>query len=148
MSLAGKGPFSNRASSVKRLLLAAVVAIPGSRFSPRSASAAATSGPKHERCDVHNGLTCSARSPRPSFAVSPHPRPGGQLASASACRADGSTSGLIRRSPAARASGTARRTARCCAGSPIASGPTPRALCPFRTAWRWPAPNLAIRMPA
>lgn len=30
-------PFSNRASSVNCLLLAAVVAIPGSRFSPRSA---------------------------------------------------------------------------------------------------------------
>ena len=73
------GPFSNRASSVNCLLLvAAVVAIPGSRFSPRSACAAATSGPKHRRCSVHNGLTCNARGPTASLAASLHPRPGGQ----------------------------------------------------------------------
>jgi hypothetical protein len=77
--LARKGPFSNRASSVNCLLLAAaVVAMPGSRFSPRSACAAATSGPKHRRCNVHNGLTCNARGPTASLAASLHPRPGGQ----------------------------------------------------------------------
>ena len=37
-------------------LVAAVAAVPGSRFSTRSAYAAATSGPKHKRCNVHNGL--------------------------------------------------------------------------------------------
>ena len=33
------------------------VAVPGSRFSPRSDRSAATSGPKHRRCNVHSGLT-------------------------------------------------------------------------------------------
>ncbi len=53
-------PFSNRASSVNCLLLvAAVVAVPGSRFSPRSAYAAATSGPKHRRCNKLGHRTTS-----------------------------------------------------------------------------------------
>ena len=121
------------------------VAVPGSRFSPRSASAAATSGPKHRRCNVHNGLTCTARGPRPSVAASLHPR-GGQLAPAPACRASGSRQGLVRRLWAAPTSGTARRTARCCAGSPTACGPRRRAPCRSLTASRSPAPSpLGVR---
>jgi hypothetical protein len=124
------------------------VAEPGSRFSPRSAWAAATSGPKRGRCDVHNGLTCGARSPTASLAVSPHPRPAGQLASASACSADGLLYLLVTRSLVARANGTARPTAKCYAGSPTAFAPAPHALCPVQIAWRSLAPNPSIRMPA
>jgi hypothetical protein len=48
---------------------------PGSRFSPRSEQSAATSGPKHRCCNVHNELACddaaqalsrSHRYPRPA----------------------------------------------------------------------------------
>ena len=53
-TLANREPFSNRASVVNGLLR--LRCYPGSRFSPRSAEAAATSGPKHRRCNVHNGL--------------------------------------------------------------------------------------------
>jgi hypothetical protein len=49
---------------------------PGSWFSPRSAFAAATSGPKHRRCNVHNGLTREPRGPTASLAAGLHPRPG------------------------------------------------------------------------
>jgi len=77
ITLANGGPFSNRASLVNDSLLGAA-AFPGSRFSPRSAYAAATSGPKHRRCNVHNGLACDARGPTASLAASLHPRPGGQ----------------------------------------------------------------------
>jgi hypothetical protein len=75
--LARRGPFSNRASFVKGLLLLPV-AFPGSRFSPRSAYAAATSGPKHRRCNVHNELTWNTCGPTASLAAGLHPRPGGQ----------------------------------------------------------------------
>ena len=51
-SLGKQGAFSNRVSFVKWFFVAA----PGSRFSPRSAKPAATSGPKPRRCKVHNGL--------------------------------------------------------------------------------------------
>ena len=147
-SLAHKGAFSNRASSVNCfLLVAAVVAVPRSRFSPRSASAAATSGPKHRRCNVHNGLACTARGPRPSVAASLHPRPGGQP-SHPHCRADGSRQGLVRRPQPAPTSGTARRTARCCAGSPTACGPARHAPCRGLTASQSPAPSLSGPMPA
>ncbi len=142
-------PFSNRASFVNRFLLAAVVvvAVPGSRFSPRSARAAATPGPKHRRCNVHNGLTCTAHGPTASLAASLHPRPGGQLAPAPACRASGSRKGLVRRPRAAPTSGTARLSARCCAGSRTACGPAPRAPCRGRTASQPPAPVLQRRGP-
>jgi hypothetical protein len=53
-TLANGAPFSNRASVVNNLLRSRCY--PESRFSPRSAEAAATSGPKHRRCNVHNGL--------------------------------------------------------------------------------------------
>jgi len=143
------GAFSNRASSVNCLLLVAgVVAVPGSRFSPRSAFAAATSGPKHRRCNIHNGLTCTAHGPTASLAASLHPRPGGQPALAPACRASGSRKGLVRRLRAAPTSGTARRTARCCAGLPTACGPRPRAPCQRRTASRSPAPSPSTARPA
>jgi hypothetical protein len=88
-ALDSTGSFSNRASVVNDILLF-VVAFAGSRFSTRSACAAATSGPKHRRCNVHNGLTCNARGPTASLAASLHPRPGGQLALAPAYRASGS----------------------------------------------------------
>src|SRR5260370_32167544 len=53
--LAWKGAFSNRVSPVNWILIT-FVAVPGSRFSPRSEGSAATSGSKHRRCNVHNGL--------------------------------------------------------------------------------------------
>ena len=61
--------FSNRISLVNAFLLLPA-AVPGSRFSPRSAHAAATSGPKHRRCNVHNGLTWHhvAQGPLPQLA--------------------------------------------------------------------------------
>ena len=147
--LAPRGPFSNRASSVNCFLLAAVVAVPRSRFSPRSTSAAATSGPKHRRCNVHNGLSWKPRGPTASLAASLHPRPGGQP-SHPHCRPDGSRQGLVRRprAVAAPTSGTARRTARCCAGSPTACGPTRHAPCRGRTASRSPAPSPSGLKPA
>ncbi len=147
--LASRGPFSNRASSVNCFLLAAVVAVPRSRFSPRSTSAAATSGPKHRRCNVHNGLSWKPRGPTASLAASLHPRPGGQP-SHPHCRPDGSRQGLVRRprAVAAPTSGTARRTARCCAGSPTACGPTRHAPCRGRTASRSPAPSPSGLKPA
>jgi hypothetical protein len=51
---------------------------PGSRFSPRSAGAAATSGPVRKRghCKVHNGLTRD-RVPTAPTAQLPAPSPGG-----------------------------------------------------------------------
>ena len=59
----------------------------GSWFSTRSANAAATSGPKRRRCNVHNGLTPQSRGPTASvaaactFAVGQHVtlRVGGRL---------------------------------------------------------------------
>ena len=147
LPLAPKGPFSNRASPVICVLRAAVGAIPGSRFSPRSTSAAATSGPKHRRCNVHNGLTWKPHGPTASLAVRLHPRPGGQP-SHPHCRPDGSRQGRVRRPRAAPTSGTARRTARCCAGSPTACGPARHAPCRRRTASRSPAPSPSGSRPA
>ena len=71
--LAPKGSFSNRISYVNWLLLLCV-AEPGSRFSPQSAFAAATSGPKRGRCDVHNGLTCTQPNGLPRSQPAPSPR--------------------------------------------------------------------------
>ena len=45
------------------------VAVPGSRFSPRSEGSAATSGPKHRRCNVHNGLAVLLRPKAPVAAA-------------------------------------------------------------------------------
>ena len=145
--LASRGPFSNRASLVNTLLLAAAVAVPGSRFSPRSAYAAASSGPKHRRCNVHNGLTCNARGPTASLAASLHLRPGGQPSHPRCCRMyldDPAT----RPEPAlAPTSGTARPSARCCVGSRTACVPAPRAPCRCRTASRSPVPSLSGAKP-
>ncbi len=146
-TLAPRGPFSNRLSFVNRLLLAAVT-LPGSRFSPRSAFAAATSGSKHRRCNVHNGLTCKPRGPTASLAVSLHPRPGGQLAPAPASGADGSCQDVVRPPLFAPTSGTARRIAKCCAGSPTACGPTRHVPCRDQTASRSPAPSPSTARPA
>jgi hypothetical protein len=93
ISLAPGGAFSNRASCVNGFSLYPL-AWSGSRFSPRSACAAATSGPKHRRCNVHNGLTQKRRGPTPSLAAGLYPRPGGQLVPAQACDARGSRQGF------------------------------------------------------
>ena len=82
-ALEPKRPFSNRASFVNSLFLL-FVAASGSRFSPRSEGSAATSGPKHRRCNVHNGLITNG--PTASLAVVLYPRPGGQLVPASGLR--------------------------------------------------------------
>ena len=55
---------------------------------------------------------------------------------------------FVRRPRAAPTSGTARRTARCCAGSPTACGPTQHAPCQGRTASRSPAPSSSSLKPA
>jgi hypothetical protein len=79
--LAGRGPFSNRASFVNSLLSSSV-AVPGSRFSPRSEGSAATSGSKHRRCNVHSGLAwCVVMRPKALRRSRLHPRPVGQLSS-------------------------------------------------------------------
>src|ERR1700760_2043490 len=59
-----KGPFSNRVSFVNSHLLS-LVCLTGSRFSPRSEMSAATSGSKHRRCNVHNGLARKQAAQRP-----------------------------------------------------------------------------------
>ena len=150
--LASKGPFSNRASSVNCLLLvAAVVAVPGSRFSPRSTYAAATSGPKHRRCNVHNGLTWKPHGPTASLAASLHPRPGGQPSHPRARPAARMYPGRPAMRPGAAlapTSGTACRSSRCCAGSRTASWPARRAPCPGRIALRPPAPSPSSARPA
>ena len=47
-------------------------------------SSAATSGPKHRHCNVHNGLTRMTCRPTATLAICLHPRPGGQLSPAPA----------------------------------------------------------------
>ena len=140
-------PFSNHASVVN-FFLSNLVAVPGSRFSPRSDEAAATSGPKHRHCNVHNGLTWNPCGPMASFADGLYPRPGGQLASALACRANGSRQELVRRLLAAPTSGIARRTARCCAGSRTTSWPVRRAPCQPPIALRSLVPSPSNPRPA
>src|SRR5277367_2438238 len=75
--LASQGPFSNRASFVNSLFLP-FVAVSGSRFSPRSEGSAATSGPKHRRCNVHNGLAWYCMRPKAHLRSRLRPRPVGQ----------------------------------------------------------------------
>ena len=75
--LASEGPFSNRASFVNSLFLP-FVAVSGSRFSPRSEGSAATSGPKHRRCNVHNGLAWYCMRPKAHLRSRLRPRPVGQ----------------------------------------------------------------------
>jgi hypothetical protein len=110
--------FSNRALPVKELN-ASGAAKPGSRFSSRSNALAATSGSKRRRCNVHNELTCFARGSRPSLAASLHPRPGGQPShpafSQSVAQWTIMQPGTARSVPPPT-SGTARPSARCCAG--------------------------------
>lgn len=72
-TLAFHGAFSNRISFVN---LFSLDYCPGSRFSPRSESSAATSGTKHERCKVHSELTRVA-SLRAHVRSRPHLRPAG-----------------------------------------------------------------------
>lgn len=117
------------------------VALPGSRFSPRSTYAAATSGPKHRHCNVHSGLTRNTCGPTASLAVCLHPRPDGQLAPALLSRAAGSHQGWLRRPRPALTSGMARLTAKRCAGSQTACGQAPHGLCPCRSASQWPPPS-------
>jgi hypothetical protein len=117
-TLAVRGPFSNRALPVNELN-ASGAAKPGSRFSSRSNALAATSGSKRRRCNVHNELTCFARGSRPSLAASLHPRPGGQPShpafSQSVAQWTIMQPGTARSVPPPT-SGTARPSARCCAG--------------------------------
>src|SRR5215211_3314465 len=92
-ALEPEGPFSNRSSSVNRFCccyLAGVTVLSAVDI------AAATSGPKHRRCNVHNGLTRKTCGPTASLAACLHPRPGGQLAPALLPRAVGSHQGLLR----------------------------------------------------
>src|SRR5262249_44744561 len=69
-------------------------AVLGPRFSPRSEGSAATSGSKHKRCNVHNGLTlslCPQRAhivfmwPKALLRSRLHPRPIGQLSHPRRC---------------------------------------------------------------
>jgi len=72
--LANREPFSNRISLVKCFSFVAAL---GSRFSPRSAKTAATSGPKPRRCKVHNGLSCYDHEAQGPPSQSPAPSPHG-----------------------------------------------------------------------
>jgi len=148
-TLRSREPFSNRAFSVNCPLLAAVfVALPGSRFSPRSASAAATSGPKHRRCNVHNGLTCNTHGPTASLAAGCTLAPVGNPHIRTAIRMDLGRFATRPEPALAPTSGTARLCARCCAGSRTACGPARLAPCRGLNALRSLAPNPSGLMPA
>jgi hypothetical protein len=131
-----KGPFSNRVSFVNSHLLSSVC-LTGSRFSPRSEMSAATSGSKHRRCNVHNGLAHNQAAQRPlsqsSCTLAPwatHPVEAGWV-----------LLGCLSQQPVVRTSEMPRPSARYCAGSQPAFWPVPHALCPGRIALRSPAPN-------
>src|ERR1700730_10940174 len=66
------GAFSNRVSFVNDCFCRRL----GSRFSPRSEQSAATSGPKHRCCNVHNELAYYDAAQGP-LAQPPVPSPGG-----------------------------------------------------------------------
>jgi hypothetical protein len=57
---------------------------PGSRFSPRSEQSAATSGPKHRCCNVHNELAYNDAAQGP-LSQPPVPSPGGQPSHPQSC---------------------------------------------------------------
>ena len=92
------------------------VAVPGSRFSPRSEVSAATSGPKHRRCNVHNGLAWYSMWPKALLRSRLHPRPVGQPSHPRRRRSGWDLgAGLVRPPLTAWTSGMARLSARCCA---------------------------------
>ncbi len=146
-TLAPKGPFSNRISPVNCVLLAAVCR------HTRVTVLSAVDVCRRNIWSEAQALQCPQRAhveprgPTASLAARLHPRPGGQP-SHPHCRPDGSRQRLVRRPPAAPTSGTARRTARCCAGSPTACGPARRAPCRRQTASRSPAPSPSSSRPA
>jgi hypothetical protein len=128
--------FSNRVSFVNSHLLSSVC-LTGSRFSPRSEMSAATSGSKHRRCNVHNGLAHNQAAQRPlsqsSCTLAPwatHPVEAGWV-----------LLGCLSQQPVVWTSEMPRPSARYCAGSQPAFWPVPHALCPGRIALRSPAPN-------
>ena len=112
--LARRGPFSNRVSLVNGLLLSSV-ALPGSRFSPRSEASAATSGSKHKRCNVHNGLARCLYVAQGPPAQPPAPSPCRATITSEATLRMYLSETLVRRPQAARTNGMARLSARCCA---------------------------------
>src|SRR5215467_7615731 len=73
-----EGGRSLIAAPPSRLLFMPLCRLPGSRFSPRSARTAATSGPVRKRwhCKVHNGLTLD-HVPTAPTAQLPAPSPRG-----------------------------------------------------------------------
>src|SRR5271155_1766112 len=74
--------LQNRACQLRQPLLFMSnrfrVAVPGSRFSPRSEGSAATSGSKHRRCNVHSGLAWRFTRRKALRRSRLHPRPVGR----------------------------------------------------------------------
>ena len=124
--LASEGPFSNRASSVNASCLLLLPyrghgSLRGRKCPPqhlvRSTGAAMSTTGSRGTC-----------GPTASLAAACTLAPVGQLSSAVDARMD-LVKVSVRRPPAAPTSGMARPNARCCAGSPRASGPARRAPC-------------------
>jgi hypothetical protein len=76
----------------------------------RPRGSAATSGPKHRRCNVHSGLASCSRGPRPSVAGACTLVPAGNHHIRDEARTN-LVECLVRRPPAARTTGTARPNA-------------------------------------
>ena len=106
---------SNFLASLVNSLLLSSVAAPGSRFSPRSEGSAATSGSKHRRCNVHNGLAWCRYVAQGPPAQPPAPSPRRATITSEATLRMDLSEGPVRRPPADRTSGMARPSARCCA---------------------------------
>ena len=138
-ALAFEGPFSNRASFVNSHLLS-FVRLTGSRFSPRSEMPAATSGSKHRRCNVHNGLVTKRPNGLPRSRPVPSPRVGNS-SPRRVCDPSGISSGLLSCALVVPTSERPRPSARCYAGSRRASWLAPLGLCQYQIALRSPAPN-------
>ena len=134
-----KGPFSNRVSFVNSHLLSSVC-LTGSRFSPRSEMPAATSGSKHRRCNVHNGLVTKRPNGLPRSRPVPSPRVGNS-SPRRVCDPSGISSGLLSCALVVPTSERPRPSARCYAGSRRASWLAPLGLCQYQIALRSPAPN-------
>ena len=115
-------------------------AVPGSRFSPRSEGSAATSGSKHRRCNVHNGLVTKRPNGLPRSRPVPSPRVGNS-SPRRVCDPSGISSGLLSCALVVPTSERPRPSARCYAGSRRASWLAPLGLCQYQIALRSPAPN-------
>ena len=134
-SLAKGSRFSNRSFSVKQIC----VVLPGSRFSPRSAAAAASSGPAGSA-----GIARSTTGLRSNHVPTGcprnclHPRPGATQSAEKVCE----RASIATLRPAVP-SGTARQNAIHCAELPTTCGPRRLVPCRNLTVALLPLPNLS-----